>query len=232
MKNIALLISLVPLFLLIACESEKKADEKSEKVRISYEEYLNVIIQQKPFSQYTENVSVKLVDKDELALNIGSTFQYHYQIEVTTNDQFENLSPLDKFEVIYDFKSSLSNVAENPDPDSHIESHDVFYIDSELKHTIKKNRIFFNSEGNSYGAQIRKMSPPEQYEYKGTGQTHLKILNVNGENQTVQAFQDSLLDKYQEGAALKPLNQSCPSKNIYDTSPLQSIAFHSSLTSD
>lgn len=76
-----------------------------------------------------------------------------------------------------------------------IESHDVLYIDKDFLHMIGKNDIFFVQGTERYRARIHEMSGAESYEYKGNGDTHLKLLEVNGDAHTVEAFSDSYFDK-------------------------------------
>lgn len=195
-SKVILLFSFLTFILLTACESEKKADETSKNVKKAYEKYVLELSQQEPYNQFIEDVSVILNEKHEYQLHIGSSYSYDYHIEIKTNEQFLTLSPLEKFEQIYVFKKNLKNVAQNESPDENIESHDVLYIDKDFKHTIGKNDIYFISGSDQYGAYIHEMTPPEAYEYKGRGFTHQKILELNGEKQTVEVFQESFFDDY------------------------------------
>jgi hypothetical protein len=198
-RKVNLLFFLLIINVLTACVSEKEADATSERVQKDYEEYLSEIAQQEPYNRYTKGVTIKLDDKGELKLNIGSTYQFHYHIEVTTNDQFATLTPLEQFELIYSFKNSLKNVAKEeygkPGP-TDIESHDVLYIDKDFLHVIGKNDIFFIQGPDRYSASIHEMNAAERYEYKGTEETNLKILEVNGEAHKVEAFYESIFDQY------------------------------------
>lgn len=199
-RKVQLVFFLLTISILTACVSEEESDAISERVQKDYEEYVLGIAKQEPYNQYTKKVSIKLDDKEELKLNIGSTYQYHYRIDVVTNDQFTTLSPLEQFELIYSFKKSLKNVAkeEYGEPGTtDIESHDVLYIDKDFLHMIGKDNIFFVQGTDRYGARIHEMSAAESYEYKGTGETHLKILEVNEEAHTVEAFSDSFFDEYE-----------------------------------
>lgn len=154
-RKLALLFFLLTVLLLTACESEREADVKSAKVRKEYEEYVLKMAQQEEYRQYIEDVSIIVDDKEELKVNMGSIYQFHYHMDITMNDEFDTLTASEQLEVISSFNNLKSVKEEYGDPDaSDYDSHDVLYIDQDHLHMIGKDDIYFVHGSERYNASF------------------------------------------------------------------------------
>lgn len=181
-KPLLFSLSLIALLLLTACEIESKEAKKSEESRKKFEEYVTEVTNQNPLNQYVDGVNVVFEEKKKYTTNvIGISYSFYYVLEINTNSSFASLNPLDKFEIMYHLKKEIGQQHE-----------DKLFIDDEYD-TIVRN-TYFLSGSDKYTAYVHEMNSAEAYTYKGTGETHLKMLEVNGESNPVQAYTPSFFD--------------------------------------